>query len=73
MERYVKVQKGTTPLGFGGGGTNEKDNEKDKSIGQKQGNTASKGIAAAHRTFRKSARNHSKTNFSQRVIQQPMN
>ena len=64
MTRYRKVQNGTTPPGVGGERRNEKDNEKEKSIGRKKGDTASKGVAAAHGPFRRSSRHHSETTFS---------
>ena len=52
------MPKGTNPPGVGYGGTNEMENEKETSIGQNQGDTASKGIAAAHELFRQSVRHH---------------
>ena len=58
------MQKGTNPPGVGGGGTNEKEDEKEKYIGRKQGNMASKGVAVAHGPFIRSSRNHSETTFS---------
>ena len=64
MVRYRKVRKGTTPPGVGSSGMNEKENKKEKSIGQKQGGTVSKGVAAAHWPFRRSVRHHSETTFS---------
>ena len=63
MERYRKVRKGTNPICVGRGGTNDKYNEKEKSIGQNKGDTASKGVAVTHGPFRRSARNHSETTF----------
>ena len=52
MERYRKVQKGTTPPGVGGCGRNEKDEKKGEIDQKKQGDMASRGIAAAHGPFR---------------------
>ena len=56
--------KGYKPPGVGGGGTNEYDNEKDKSIGREQGDKASKGVAVDRGPFRPSAQHHSDTTFS---------
>ena len=64
MAIYRKVWKGKNPPGVGGVGRNEKDNEKDKYIWRKQGDTESKGIEAVHGLFRRSAWHHSDTTFS---------
>ena len=64
MARYRKVRKGMNAPGVSGGGRNENDNEKEKLIRQKQGDTASKGVAAAHGKFRQSERHNSGMNFS---------
>ena len=64
MKRQRKVKNETNPTGVGGGKSNEKENEKDKPVGRKQGDMASKCVSAAHGTFRQSSRHHLETTFS---------
>ena len=64
MARTRKVQNGMNPPGVGGGGRNENENKKEKPIRQKQGDTASKGVSAAHGPFRRSSQHHPETIFS---------